>query len=329
MYDSSAQSDTRALVVISYYDRRPLTYLSTLLNSLGTFNAGRDFDVLVVVNQTRESLPKLQSTPFPVSVMGRENAGMNIGAWDAGWRASPGRSVYVFMQDECIVQRDGWLTAYAERCLEPDVGLVGESLNEAWSRPWHQLRLLHAGSRMPDHLIDGNPADRVDVYLDCMRRWGIDPGPTAMHLRSLVWAATFPTLVKIGGFPVGANYGDCIAAEISVSRKVAAARLRVVQVRQAQFYFTIHREWNQDMPGGNYQNGKSPAKGVSWDYPDRKRLDEEAQRLLSLINPEAGESDYVLMISALIGKLMDRDAQIAELKKTLLHIGAKDKVGPA
>lgn len=326
MFDESAATAHRAVVVVSYYDRRSVDCLEALLKSLAQYDAGRDFEVVVVVNQTRETLPRLSPAPFPLTVIGRENTGMNIGAWEAGWRHMPGRPVYVFMQDECLVMRDGWLAAFAERCAEPGVGLVGESLNAAWDKPWPLLRVLHAGARMPDHLIDGNPADRVDVYLDCMRRWGIDPGATATHLRSLVWAASYETLLRIDGFPIGANYGDCIAAEIAVSRKVEAARLRVVQVRQAPFYFAVHREWNQDQPGGHFLNGKSPTSNASWDLPDRKRLDQEAERLMSLVGDDASEADHVLMVSALVGKLMDRDAQIAKLNEALAQATARGKV---
>jgi hypothetical protein len=329
MFDDSAQAADRAVVVISYYDRRPTACLQDLLKSLGRHKAGRDFEVVVVVNQTREDLPALPGTPYPLTVIGRENTGMNIGAWEAGWRHLPGRPVYVFMQDECLVIRDGWLAAYADRCAEPGVGLVGESLNLAWDRPWSHLRVVHAGARMPDHLIDGNPADRVDVYLDCLQRWGIDPGESASHLRSLVWAATHATLSRIDGFPIGGNYGDCIAAEIAVSRKVEAARLRIVQVRQAPFYFTMHREWNQDRPGGHYVNGKSPANLVTWDLPDRKRLDQEAERLMALFGRDEAETDYVLMVSALVGKLMDREAQIAKLCEALAQTNVRGKVKSA
>jgi len=324
MFEATAPAKNRPLVVVSYYDRRPLGCLLDLLKSLQQYKAGQDFEVLVVVNQTRETLPQLPSMPFPLAIVGRENTGMNIGAWEAGWRLMPGRSLYVFMQDECLVMRDKWLAAYAERCAESGVGLVGESLNLAWSRPWSQLRVMHAGARMPDHMIDGNPADRVDVYLECLRRWGIDAGETATHLRSLIWVATYATLSNIGGFPIGGDYGDCIAAEIAVSRKVEAAKLRVVQVREVPFYFAVHREWNQDVPGGQYLNGKSPAKIVSWDLSDRrKRLDQEAERLLALLDKDAGEVDYVLLVSALVGKLMDRDAQISSLHAALVQANAR------
>jgi hypothetical protein len=254
---------------------------------------------------------------------------MNIGAWDAGWRSAPGHPVYVFLQDECLIVRDHWLAAYAERCLEPGVGLVGESLNPAWSQPWSKLKAAHAGARMPDHFIDGNPADRVEVYLDCMRRWGIDPGETATHLRSLLWAASGAVLNSIDGFPIGANYGECIAAEIAVSRKVASAGLRVVQVRKAQFYFSAHREWNQDRPGAQHLHDKAPVIDPGWDLPERRLLDEEAERLLRTIDGQSSEADHVLVVSSLLRKLWDRDAQISRLREALLRKESRSKAKQA
>jgi hypothetical protein len=191
-------------------------------------------------------------------VLERENTGMNIGAWDHGWRAESGYEHYLFLQDDCQIVRAGWLAAYLERAAaEPSSGLLGESLNPAWNKSWDQLAKSRAGEVMPGHVLNGAPAERVAVYLDFMRRAGIDPGEGGYHLRALTWFARRNVLERIGGFPIGENYGECIAAEIAVSRSVIAAGLRVEQIAPAPFHFIQHADWAQAAPGGAYLHVKS------------------------------------------------------------------------
>jgi len=244
-----------SLVVISYYDQRPLGALRRLLSSMARFSAGAAHDVTVVVNSDSGVRPPL---PESVSVHVRENSGMNIGAWEHGWRSRPGYSDYLFLQDDCRVVRAGWLKAFLSRAeTNPTIGLIGESLNPAWDKSWDELARVRAGEIMPQHQIDGRPAQRVDVYLSCMRRWGVDPGASGRHLRSLVWFASRGTLERIGGFPLGADYGECIAAEIAVSRKVEAAGLAIAQLGPAPFEAIAHADWARLHAGGPYVHEKS------------------------------------------------------------------------
>lgn len=303
------------LVVISYYDRRNTDCLQALLASMAAYPAGLPFEALIVVNQTREATLTSVNAPFPIEIAYRENTGMNIGAWDAGLKLRPNHHFYLFLQDECLVARENWLSAFVERCAEPNIGLVGEAFNPAWDAPWQRLKAIHAGATLPDHYIDGRPEPRVDVYLHHMKRWGIDPGPCGRHLRSLAWAASRDALRVVEDFPIGSDYGECIAAEIAVSRKAENAKLKLAQVRATPFYFIRHREWNQDCPGGPFNHAKKPVGGARQDSPRRAEYDAEAMRVQALLNGAADkEGDAAIMIAALLRKLEDRDRHIDALR---------------
>jgi hypothetical protein len=276
--------------------------------------AGAPMDVLIVVNQTRDEHIGQLNVPFPFEVAYRENLGMNIGAWEAGWRLQPNRPAYLFLQDECLIVRENWLQAFVERCLEPKVGLVGESFNPAWDAPWARLAAMHAAARLPDHFIDGRPTARVDTYLHHMARWGVHPGASGRHLRSTVWAASGEALREIDGFPIGSNYGECIAAELAVSRKIENAGFELVQVREPAFYFIRHREWNQDLPGAEFYHSKKPIGDARDNSPKRAEYDAEAMRIRSMLSQASDECDVALLVTALVRKLEDRDRQIHALR---------------
>ena len=237
-------------VVISHYDRRPLEPLAALLDSLERHPAGVPYAATIVVNSTGDRVLPETIAARVDNVVVRPNVGMNIGAWDAGWRTDPEASAFLFLQDECYAVADAWGARYLAALEDPGAGLVGESLNAAWDRPWEVLRESVGRTTMPEHLVDGRPANRVDVYRDVLRRHGIEPGLTARHVRSLVWALRGDVLRAIGGFPIGTNYGECIGAEIAVSRAVEALRLELRCVCALPFAVFRHLEWNQDVPGG-------------------------------------------------------------------------------
>lgn len=243
---------SRPLVVISFYDRRPVAPLEALLDTLDAHPAGVDHDRVVCINAGGgPALPDAIAQRVH-DVLVRPNDGMNIGAWDAAWRHWKGRPAYLFLQDECRSVADGWLQAFLDALADPAVGLVGESLNATWDAPWDALRDGPGMHRLPEHVLDGVAANRVDVYLDALRRFGIDAGDRARHLRALIWAIRGPVLQAIDGFPQGRNYGECIAAEIGVSRAIEAAGLQLRQVGPSPFHVFRHREWNQDRAGGAF-----------------------------------------------------------------------------
>lgn len=250
-------SGARDLVVVSWYDQRPIEPLHALLASIDAHDPGRPFEMALVINRDGAGTLALPERPG-LRVLERANRGMNIGAWDHAWRQWPDHDAYLFLQDECLVVADGWLRMFADR-VGTGTNLVGESLNLAWDRPWPELRATIGETTLRDHRIGGRPANRVDVYLDFMRRNGIDPGAGGLHLRSLVWYARRETLECIGGFPEGGDFGECIGAEIGVSRAVVAAGGRILQLQDEPFAAIRHAEWRQWEPGGAYHHGDPPA----------------------------------------------------------------------
>lgn len=238
------------LVVISHYDRRPVEPLVELLDSMRRHDAGAGYRCVVMVNRTHDSTLPGSVTSRVDAHASRHNFGMNIGAWDGAWRHWSGHPAYLFLQDDCFIARAGWLRAVLDRLDDAGVGLVGESVNTAWAKPWPVLREAQGRDVLPEHTLDGRPANRVDVYLAEMQRHGIDPGPSGRHLRSLVWGVRADVLERLDGFPQGSDYGTCIAAEIGTSRAVESLGLRVEEIGPAPFHYIRHRDWNQDVPGG-------------------------------------------------------------------------------
>jgi hypothetical protein len=253
----------RFLVVISFYEPRPLSYLEELVYALSHTPAGAEFDIVLIVNRTTSRDLKF---PFPIdaikAIVNRPNRGMNIGAWDHGWRKFPEYSGYLFVQDECELKSKFWLKPFVEAARMRGAGLIGESWNSGWDRPWAAMRLAVDGQNMPEHHLRGSPANRVDVYLEYMSRHGVDPGQKAGHLRSLVWFAHRNTLVTMNGFLHGTNYGECIASEIAATKQIESLGLSAMQVDVQPFRYFGHREWRQG-PDGRWTHGQSNEREMS------------------------------------------------------------------
>lgn len=326
-------TETRdALVVVSYYDRRPLSHLHRLLRTLGEHQAGGAFSVCVVVNSTREEQIALPTTSFPLGVLYRENLGMNIGAWNFGWRANPGHPDYLFLEDESYAVREDWLAAFRAKAAAATCGMVGESLNPSWDAPWNELRAFHSGSALADHLIDGRPANRVDFYLDYLQRNAIPAGESGRHLRSRIWFFRSDILERIGGFPVGLNYGECIGAEIGVSKMVEHLGLDLTEVGPASFQYFRTFEYNQDCPGAPFSHRRlrTPRRHVmtlSRDEVDSQALElavilQETQKRYTAMLADTPDAQ-VLHVAALEKKLQDRESEISDLRQRCLKLEKK------
>lgn len=259
---SAETQSSSALVVISYYDRRPVDDLHQLLKTIREYAAGIDFNICVVVNSTSETRLNLD-IELPIEVLYRSNLGMNIGGWDYGGRNHRSYDDYLFLQDECYVVRKGWLAAFRRRGEEVGIGMVGESINQSWDRSWDELHRQQEGVVLPDHVIDSKGVNRVDYYLKYFIDASIDPGLGGRHLRSLVWYFRGDVLSQLGGFPIGRNYAECIAAEIGVSKRVESLGLRVEQVDKEPFRYIRHREWNQDGPGAPFTHSSTIKRRIA------------------------------------------------------------------
>ncbi len=244
----------RFLVVISLYEPRDIVPLDTLARGLRAAPAGVQADIVVVINRTSTGALPLPPSLEGMTIVDRPNEGMNIGAWDHGWRMFPDYSGYLFLQDECELKSGPWLKPFVDASDKPSVGLVGESWNSGWDRPWETMRSAVDKQQMREHTIAGKPANRVDVYLQFMARHGVAPGHKAGHLRSLTWFASRATLLAMDGFLHGANFGECIAAEIAATKRSEQAGLLAVQVGSQPFLHFGHKEWHQDALG-NWRHG--------------------------------------------------------------------------
>jgi hypothetical protein len=232
----------KIVIVVSYFDSRPDSNLLELLISIKKVFLG---ELVVVVNSDKNELyrPPIDG----VTISHGKNLGMNIGAWNRGYFDNPDANFYLFLQDECYIKRLDFVKFIMARFMsEPDLGLLGESINYRWDLDWVTLSQSSLNSFDADHRIDNREVRRVDMYLYMMSRWGVDPGPSGRHLRSLVWALPGGIMRELGGFPVGRNKGECIAAEIAVSRKVLSLGYRVEQFELKPFTFFGHTEWRAD-----------------------------------------------------------------------------------
>lgn len=237
-------------MVVSFFEPRPSQALQTLLHTLRNTDAGAAFDLAVVINRSG-STPLMrpdwmQQADF---VLERPNEGMNIGAWDFAWRTLPDYDNYLFLQDECVLKAAHWLIAFVQMSADQSVGLIGESWNSGWDRPWAAMRKSVQQHTLREHTLQGKPANRVDVYLDFMARHQVSCGKQAGHLRALTWFARRETLQAMQGFLHGANYGECIAAEISASKQVEAMGLSARQLSPQAFLYFGHMEWQQTTDG--------------------------------------------------------------------------------
>ncbi len=231
----------RILTVISYYKHRSREYLDNLMAALVPIAD----HLLVVINDDEARTANFLVKDERLIVLSRPNIGMNIGAWDAGYRSFPDFDQYIFLQDECILVDPNYQERYSTVLRDNRVGMTGDSLNQKWSFTWQVMQY----SPLNYDIVLGDQktrTSRVSFYLECMKRWGINPGATASHLRGLSWGFKNDCLRLLEGFPIGRTKEECIAAEIAVSRKVAASGFVFCQINNDPFSCFAHQEWRRD-----------------------------------------------------------------------------------
>ena len=233
--------EKNTLVVVSHYNARGKEDLQALLNQLEPLAP----NILVVINDDNHQGPAEFLPGMQTPCLRRENTGMNIGGWNEAFQQRPDFEHYFFLQDECCIVANDFLSAYVDRLKNHEIGMLGESLNPQWSRPWAEI--TSSALNYPVQITPGSPAMmRTAFYLACLQNWGISSGTTGAHLRALVWAFRRETLEKIKAFPIGRNKEECIAAEIATSKWVEQHGGRIAQVGSTPFQFIHHKEWRAD-----------------------------------------------------------------------------------
>lgn len=234
-------ASTRTLVVVSHYMARPKVDLYALVSQLKSLTS----DILVVINEDAHHGPAEWLHGMEVPCLKRENTGMNIGGWNEAYKQLPDFDHYIFLQDECRIVDKNFLNAYRERLSEPQIGMVGESINPQWDRLWSELSA--SPLNYPVQITPGAPPMlRTAFYLACLQNWSIHPGQTGSHLRALAWGLSGSILRAMNGFQLGRNKEECIAAEIAASKSVEQLGSRIVQVNEKPFKYIQHKEWKAD-----------------------------------------------------------------------------------
>jgi hypothetical protein len=222
----------KTLVVISHYNARSEDPLDILLRQLQRIPAGAPFDVRVVVNHVRDFPLRLDGKYANVQVCYRENVGMNIGAWDHGWKLEPRYDAYVFLQDECLILRSHWLRAYLRRATRGRGRVVGEAMirtNQPWSE-WSSD-------------VEPSSGWHVPFLMKFFAENSVEPQANATHLQSLILCATRRALEATGGFIVGRDYQESVASEIAFSQKAVSRGFPIEQVSLLPFEYIIHPQW--------------------------------------------------------------------------------------
>jgi hypothetical protein len=231
----------KVAVVISTWTGNPPGYLIELCRSLGEYAAGASYDLFLCANGLEYSPPD-ELIPSFNAIFIRENTGYNLGAWNHAWRQLPHYDRFLFLQDDCVIRRHRWLKDYI-KCFEsiPKCGLVGETLQRGWGKPWSVLC-----DPTPMDRKDREPVKRaaqVSFIRDTLAQWGIPKGPTGLHITTVVQFTSRAVLEEVGGYDIGLTKEQAIAAEVGFSRKIEAQGYKLAQIGWRRHGRIGHREW--------------------------------------------------------------------------------------
>jgi hypothetical protein len=231
------QGDT--LIVIAHYAARSRVYLDDLIKKLSSLSI--DFIVVINDDNVREDQIFIEDS---IKYIKRQNTGMNIAAWYTAYSLFSNYEFYIFLQDECFIKDDNFISSYLSMLSIPDIGLVGESINPKWDRSWIDI----ANSNLNYSLTSGGNSSitRVDYYLSQLKKWSINSGYSGRHMRALIWAFRKSVLDAMPPFPIGTNKEECIAAEIAISKQIESMGLKVSQTSNIPFSLIGHYEWRSD-----------------------------------------------------------------------------------
>lgn len=220
--NSSMRPD--CLVVISYYSARSVDPLRALLKQISTIAAGATFDVMVVVNRMAADEAALPALPLKCEILYRENCGYNIGAWQHGWLKETNYRYYLFLQDECAIERPNWLAAFIRRA-DAGYDVVGESL------------IISPGER-------NQSPDFPEQLRSVMLEQGLNETGDLTHIQTTIVFATGKALERATGFIEPSNEKiQAIACEVAFSVRMRHFGFRIGQVAFLPFEYISHPQW--------------------------------------------------------------------------------------
>jgi len=227
---------SKSIFIISYFEGREKKYLKKLINQLMKI----DCQIGVVINDDKVKKIFFEKIDN-IFYLTRKNIGMNIGAWDAGYKYFDNYENYFFFQDECFIKNYSFFEHYLYFLSQKNAGIIGDSMNTKWSETWEKMFSSPLNYSIN---INKQKIDRVSYYKKQIEDWDIPISETPIHLRSLNIALKKKILDKINGFNIGFFREQCVAAEIAISKKIESLNLQIAQSHQKPFYFIGHEEWN-------------------------------------------------------------------------------------
>jgi hypothetical protein len=236
----------KTCVVVSYWIGHSVKHLLSLLTQMLRIDAGTNFDLIIVCNggdQQPLVLPSKFDRLRP-QIYNRENKGYNIGAWEYGRHVSRGYEYYLFLQEECFLKAEGWVSEFEYRMsTDPGIGLLGEAM--MWDQmSWQYIRAATDRDLGLDWFA-GEPIHPLDAYQSFLTQRGIPLGEVGSHLQSLVLFTSGRILNEINGFPTGVSYREAVACEIGISRLVTAKGYRISKIKDHSYTLIGHRQWTK------------------------------------------------------------------------------------
>lgn len=237
--DTKLPAKLNIAVVVSTWTGNPPEYLQRLIDSINKYDAGTTYDLFLCANGEDYTISETLQCHFNCIYI-RENSGYNLGAWDYAWRRLPQYTHFLFLQDDCIVKKNKWLSRFVSVFNSSiDVGLVGEYFSRGWDHSWEVLTTNTAANKS----FTEQKRKKAVGYNEQLKRWGIDPGDRASHLTSVVHYTSRKILEEVDGYNLGQTYQEAVAAEIGFSRKLIAKGYKLVQVGRSRHSVIAHPQW--------------------------------------------------------------------------------------
>jgi hypothetical protein len=200
----------------------------SLLHQIGTIDAGANFDLIIVINQDAAVDGRAKPDLSFYKTFYRENTGFNLGAWQHGWKNARGYKYYLFVQDECKIERPNWLGAFIDRCsAKPCV--IGESF------------IIAPNARQTHGLWPGSLQ-----YMEALKRQlGIDAQRDLTHVQTTIVFAPAEVLESTCGFVVpDSDKMSAIACEVAFSMLVRQHGFGLAQIAFLPFHYISHPQWS-------------------------------------------------------------------------------------